>query len=144
MFCIFVQSDKSLKIFSQFVDPPYPLILTRSDRSNYPADKFNLKMPPKYQFENVVCYIFLQTLLTNEGVYANSVHADKKYPNSLICFYTVKQSLALGFSNISVSNKKAALKSLPALSFNALIIPILRIVCTIPFHYSCPCIFFIS
>ena len=32
----------------------------------------------------------------------------------------------------------AALKSLPALSFNALIFPILRIVCTISFHYSCP------
>ena len=32
----------------------------------------------------------------------------------------------------------AALKSLPALSFNALTIPILRIVCTISFHYSCP------
>ena len=30
----------------------------------------------------------------------------------------------------------AALKSLPALSFNALIFPILRIVCTISFHYS--------
>ena len=29
-------------------------------------------------------------------------------------------------------------KSLPALSFNALIFPILRIVCTISFHYSCP------
>ena len=35
----------------------------------------------------------------------------------------------------------AALKSLPALSFNALIFPILRIVCTISFHYSCPWIF---
>ena len=32
----------------------------------------------------------------------------------------------------------AALKSIPALSFNALIFPILRIVCTISFHYSCP------
>ena len=32
----------------------------------------------------------------------------------------------------------AALKSLFALSFNALIFPILRIVCTISFHYSCP------
>ena len=32
----------------------------------------------------------------------------------------------------------AALKSLPALSFNAHIFPILRIVCTISFHYSCP------
>ena len=32
----------------------------------------------------------------------------------------------------------AALKSLPALSLNALIFPILRIVCTISFHYSCP------
>ena len=32
----------------------------------------------------------------------------------------------------------AALKSLPALSFNALIFPILRIVCTISFHYSFP------
>ena len=31
----------------------------------------------------------------------------------------------------------AALKSLPTLSFNALIFPILRIVCTISFHYSC-------
>ena len=32
----------------------------------------------------------------------------------------------------------AALKSVPALSFNALIIPILRVVCSISFHYSCP------
>ena len=32
----------------------------------------------------------------------------------------------------------AALKSLPTLSFNALIFPILRIVCTISFHYTCP------
>ena len=32
----------------------------------------------------------------------------------------------------------AVLKSLPALSDNALIIPILRIVCTISFHYICP------
>ena len=31
----------------------------------------------------------------------------------------------------------AALKSLPALSFNALIFPILRMLCTISFHYSC-------
>ena len=31
----------------------------------------------------------------------------------------------------------AALKSHPALSFNALIFPILRIVCTISFNYSC-------
>ena len=40
-------------------------------------------MPPKYQFENVICYIFLLTLLTNDGVYANSVHTDKKYPISV-------------------------------------------------------------
>ena len=32
----------------------------------------------------------------------------------------------------------AAQKCFPALSFNDLIIPILRIVCTISFHYSCP------
>ena len=32
----------------------------------------------------------------------------------------------------------AALKSPPTLSFNALIIPILGIVCKISFHYSCP------
>ena len=38
----------------------------------------------------------------------------------------------------------AALKSLPALSFNALIFPILRIVCTISFHYSCPWILSMS
>ena len=30
-------------------------------------------MPPNYQFENVVCYIYLLTLLTHVGVYANSV-----------------------------------------------------------------------
>ena len=31
----------------------------------------------------------------------------------------------------------AAIRCFPALSFNALIIPTLRIVCTISFHYSC-------
>ena len=35
-------------------------------------------------------------------------------------------------------------KSLPALSFNALIIPILRIACTITFHYSFPSAMFLT
>ena len=39
---------------------------------------------------------------------------------------------------LSVLRGGGTLKSLPALSFNALIIPILRIVCTISVHYSYP------
>ena len=45
---------------------------------------------------------------------------------------------------VVLSVLRGDLKSLPALSFNALIFPILRILCTIPFHYSCPWISSIS
>ena len=51
--------------------------------------KLTLKMPPNYQFENVVCYIYLLTLLTNVGIYANSVAAGQTTPISLIRIYTV-------------------------------------------------------
>ena len=53
------------------------------------SDKLTLKLPPKYQFENVVCYINLLTLLTYVSVYANSVDADETSHISLICIYTV-------------------------------------------------------
>ena len=45
---------------------------------------------------------------------------------------------------VVLSVLRGALKSLPALSFNALIIPILRNVYTISFHYSCPWISYMS
>ena len=51
--------------------------------------KLTLKMPPNYKFENVVCYIYLLTLLTHVGIYANSVAASQTTPISLICIYTV-------------------------------------------------------
>ena len=51
--------------------------------------KLTLKMPPNYKFENVVCFIYLLTLLTNVGIYANSVAAGQTTPISLICIYTV-------------------------------------------------------
>ena len=54
-----------------------------------PVDKLTLKLPPKYQFENVVCYIYLLTLLTYVGVYANSVDEDQTFNISLICIYSV-------------------------------------------------------
>ena len=40
-------------------------------------------MPPNYQFKNVICYIYLLTLLTNGGIYANSVAACHTSPISL-------------------------------------------------------------
>ena len=46
--------------------------------------KLTFKMPPKYQFENVICYIYFLTLLTNEGIYANSAAAGQTSSISLV------------------------------------------------------------
>ena len=56
-------------------------------------------MPPNYQFENVVCYIYLQTLLTIVEIYANSVAASTLFDKvGLLAFKT--------FQSILYSNKE--------------------------------------
>ena len=57
-------------------------------------------MTLNYQFENVVCYMYLLTLLTNLGVYTNSVAAGQTSPISLICIYTNKQQKRTVFIEI--------------------------------------------
>ena len=103
---------------------------------NIPALSFNALIFPILR---IVCTIsfhhscpWISSILFHwypgSGVVLNCIDSWSLHPyllwlSELLCLYCV-----------------AALKSLPALSFNALIFPILRIVCTIPFHYSCPLI----
>ena len=82
-------------------------MFTKPDRSDCfsqpPADKVTLKLPPKYQFGNVVCYIYLLILLANIGINRNSIDAGQTSPSSIL-FYPRDFKMWGGASKTSVTN----------------------------------------
>ena len=94
------------------------------------------------QKSSVKFFIFWDLINSKFVVSSVSLSLSHWYPGSgVVLDYIDSWSLQpylLWLSELFCLCCVAALKSLPALSFNAFIFPILRIVCTISFHYSCP------